>query len=557
MEAMGEAGTSREAVAIDEVDPFGTLDAPLQCSTYLTPLQYTKLVLHVGEKLRMENVAYRFNLPDVMESREVEENVLQHDRCEGIASRGGGSMDANLEGSVNWHNPPVCAHMVREEALRAMRDPRALPSVTCELQGDCSHGPPHVHCLFCLLEGGAPGAHQRMRRDVHAVDLRHGVLAHYTEHMQQRDAYLTVLEEEEVEEERMGSAASAKSSRLRALESLAEREGRHTCFVISAGGAGAPVIVAYCAACDQVAPLATFTEDETCLAGGTDEVWSGDGRTVPNIRSVETAELVLARILLASELLQRVKAERRCCRHTGISNVQEESYLFLATPFLFDSDREDLTEHLESGVIATHASAVLPLRVTASPPSTQRPCLSAEEDARIMTVLQGLPPYRFEEAIVGFVMQWPTAKDTCEKVTWALQQEPERYQFVARRRLVYVEDTDEWVIAHMLCRRGAQEEDDLIAAASGDEDGCGHVRVRHNCSIFKALPLTLVEQYASGTDSLSSYQEGGDSGSEVSEALGSCPYGMEARTIHYFSQMAVLAKAIGLAGAFAKAFPAK
>ncbi|ESL05739.1 hypothetical protein TRSC58_06600 [Trypanosoma rangeli SC58] len=341
------------------------------------------------------------------------------------------------------------------------------------------------------------------------------------------------------------------------LERTADSAGRHGCFIASAGTAACPVVVVYCAVCDQLAPLATFataTNDAANDVDSSDNNKTGSQQHFEEAKSVEEAETILARLLLACQLLCALQRERAQAGRVPMPQVQPETHIFLATPLLFDDNKEALTEEFESGAVITHSSAILPMATVGGPPEAPQLYLM-DQDAVLRSLKDQLPPYCFTDAVVGFMMAWPTEADTDAKVAWVLRQDG---GLRVQRRLAYVEDTGEWVIARVfyhpdtapLGRRGQS-----TAVDTSD----GGIRVRNDCSVSRMLPLTLLQQYTfeplcmrAGVASCTA--DAGDTNSlpqtkhkldEVADAeLMGCPYSAEARTIQFFAGMTALAKAM-------------
>ncbi|CBH09797.1 hypothetical protein, conserved [Trypanosoma brucei gambiense DAL972] len=539
--------------SLSVIDPFGVLDTPLEARTYMTGRQYIQLTYHLGEKLGIKNVDHYFNLPAGSEGSETEGTAVEAEispnddiSCllDQLVQNESNSEDVSQSNVTSSFlcNPPLCVHFVREGAMKVIGNPKSLPTVACKAVGEKLQGPPHVHCLFCLQTGDTGAdtdTNSQGQPYVQAADLRHCVQGHFTEHMNRRNAYLNFLEE---------GAATLPEARQELLECSADREGRHTCFIASAGSAACPVVVSYCAACDQMAPLATFLEEEDeCTSCETVEQRPNRSGT----RSVETVELILARLLLACELRVMLTKERGAEGSGNISLVQEESYIFIATPFLFGEEEEELSEEFETGADLTHSSVILPAATVVETAKGPCLCLLKEEGEELLQLLTELPPYRIDHAVVGFVLQWQSASAADERITWALDQGKRKgYKFGVQRRLVYVEDTDEWVIAHVLHNPEVSPSDGRSAVDS--ERSFGDVRTRELCSITKMIPLSLMEQFIRGGrgegDGAKNKCEDRSISTDVE--VEDCPYGMEARTINYFAQMTALAKAMSLATSF-------
>ncbi|RNF24899.1 uncharacterized protein Tco025E_02414 [Trypanosoma conorhini] len=506
--------------ASDDWDAFGVFDGPPPPpATHLTLRQYLALVRWVGQRLKLADVSFRFNLPTLGDA---EEEAAALSAC---------------------GHPPVCVHLAREEGLHAMRHPESLPAVACDEAYAAVHGPPHVHCLFCLHES------REMHRPAVLPDLRGDVLSHYTQHMQKRNECLALLEAEAVAHvgEADWGVDLSHAAQREELERTAESAGRHACFIASAGTAACPVVVAYCAACDQLAPLAFFAAAASGVDGGDDNKIE-PRQHLEAARSVEEAETILARLLLACEVLCGLQRERAQAAGGSTPRVQQETHIFLATPLLFDEAKAELTEEFESGAVVTHCSVILPMATVGGPPEAPRLCLM-DEEATLPSLRSQLPPYSFTDAVVGFAMAWPTQAATDAKVAWVLRHDG---GLRVQRRLAYVEDTDEWVIARVFYRPDT-------APLEGCGDGGGGIRVRNGCSVARMLPLTLLQQYTSGPRC-----EPADAATGTSVATGNnnrpqtkytldevedgellgCPYGAEARTVQFFAGMTALAKAM-------------
>ncbi|KAH9599445.1 hypothetical protein LSM04_001700 [Trypanosoma melophagium] len=567
---------------LEEMDVFGIFDGPQPPpATHLTVQQYRTLVQYFAQKLALGDVSFLFNLPllntndndyettdDECHETHTESEILHEIKKDmGVVD----NLCRNL-------SPPVCVHIARENGLQAIQHPQLLPTVVFdETDESVAHVPPHVHCLFCMNEGNE-------KRDetapVLVKDLRHSLLAHYTQYMEKRDACLALLEAQEEKEEERETADTAEKeqemcghSELHAemLESTADHAGRHACFVVSAGTAASPIIVVYCAACNQLAPLVSFIPSSEVPAKSDkeqeDEGYVNDGVEEKEERemvSVETVELIMARVLLACDLLLSLKREReQAVGSMAFPRIQEESYIFLPTPFLFGEEAEALTEMFENGAILTHSSAVLPLATVMGTPNAPRLCLldpslsststlsistrTTERRVGMESILGDLPPYYFSNAVVGFVMRWSSEAETNAKVEWVLQQDT---NLSMQRRLVFVEDTDEWIIAYVFHHRDVSS----VEGNNVGNDPYSSIRLRENCSIVKMVPLTLLQQYKDGENSKKENKSNNntDNNSEMCEAVGECPYSMESRTINYFASMMALAKAMGIVADYFK-----
>nr|CCC89646.1 conserved hypothetical protein [Trypanosoma congolense IL3000] len=538
-----------DATRTCDFDPFGVLDAPTQPCHHLTLGEYTKLVCQLGDKLGLDDGRHFFNLR--ASEKEEEEGEVEREAV-GLAvgedgtgclagpsnGIGGSCIDGIADcGLFHGSGEPLCVHLLREGASDAITYPKSLPSVVCKGAGDVPLGPPHVHCLFCLRDGESGGRDGGLgHRYVEAEDLRQSVRAHYVEHMAKRDAYLNIIEEAPV---------SINEMQVELLESAAEREGRHTCFIISAGSASNPVVVVYCAACEQMAPMATFlprSREKSVLNG------SSEYADVPqDLVSTETTELILARLLLACELSFRLQSEQGEVNGATSLRVQEELYIYTATPFPFGEKEEELAEAFEEGAILTHSSVVLPSATMVDTPSGPCLCLLEAEEDDMLQQFRDLPPYRVANAVVGFLMQWPTESATSDKLKWVLCQENNGLRLAVHRRLVYVEDTDEWVIAFVI------HHPDIPSVSSfgspGDRCYGSEIRVCRDFSIAKMVPVSLVDQLTLSVREDSTDVTGKERNSDVdmSVGVGDCPYSMESRTINYFAMMTIIAKAMCLA----------
>ncbi|RNF06191.1 hypothetical protein TraAM80_04082 [Trypanosoma rangeli] len=516
--------------ALEEWDAFGVFEGPPPSpATHLTIRQYVSLVQWVGQRLKLDNVSFRFNL------------LLPGDGNEdAVALRACG-------------HPPVCVHLAREEGLHAMQHPDSLPTIACDKANTAAHALPHVHCLFCLRESQG-GQHLAALPDLHQ-----GLLGHYMDHMQTRNECLALLEGEAAVcmSEAGWEPDLSRAAQQEKLEHTADSAGRHGCFIASVGTATCPVVVVYCAVCDQLAPLATFvtaTKDAANNVDSSDDNKTGSQQHFEAARSVEEAETILARLLLACQLLCAMRCEPAQAGRVSAPQVQPETHIFLATPLLFGVEKEALTEEFESGAVITHSSVILPMATLGGPPEAPQLCLM-DQEAMLRSLKDQLPPYCFTDAVVGFMMAWPTEADTDAKVAWVLRQDG---GLRVQRRLAYVEDTDEWVIARVFYHPDTA----LLGCRSQDkaaDTSDGGIRVRNDCCVFRMLPLTLLQQYTfeplctrAGVASYTT--DAGDTNSppqtkhkldEVADAeLLGCPYSAEARTIQFFAGMMALAKAM-------------
>ncbi|KAF5224629.1 hypothetical protein ECC02_002268 [Trypanosoma cruzi] len=517
---------------LEEWDVFGIFDGlPPPPTTHLTVRQYVSLVQRIGQCLGISDIFFRFNLP-----------LAGNDDGDDVALNACG-------------HPPVCAHLAREDGLHAMRHPDLLPTVACDDVNMAVHGPPHVHCLFCLHET------QRTHLPVVIPDLRQNILGHCMCHLRKRNECLALLEGEAVAH--MGEIGWGVDLSLEAqrgeLEKKAECEGRHGCFIASASTAACPIVVTYCALCDQLAPLATFVTvpKETEHDGNKKDNEQRQGleeeeEEKEEAKSMEEAELILARILLACEVLYLLRRERAQAGRVSLPHVQQEKYIFLATPLLFGEDREELTDAFESGAMATYGSVILPMASVSGTPEAPRFCLMNRE-ATVHFLRGQLPPYQFTDAVVGFVMEWPTEAETNEKVEWVLRHDG---GLNVQRRLVYVEDRDEWVIARVFCH---QETASLEKCSESRVDRMygGSLRLRKDCSVVKMVPVSLLQQYTlqdhCGREDMAPCMNNDNNEmenkvdaivmEEEEEPMG-CPYSMEARAVHFFAGMTALAKAM-------------
>ncbi|ESS67321.1 hypothetical protein TCDM_03921 [Trypanosoma cruzi Dm28c] len=201
--------------------------------------------------------------------------------------------------------------------------------------------------------------------------------------------------------------------------------------------------------------------------------------------------------------------------------------------------------------MATYGSVILPMASVSGTPEVPRFCLMNRE-ATVHFLRDQLPPYQFTDAVVGFVMEWPTEAETNEKVEWVLRQDG---GLNVQRRLVYVEDRDEWVIARVFYH---QETTSLESCSESRVDRMygGSLRLRKDCSIVKMVPVSLLQQYTlqdhCGREDMApcmnnDYNEMENKVDAMvmgeDEPMG-CPYSMEARAVHFFAGMTALAKAM-------------
>ncbi|EKF31128.1 hypothetical protein MOQ_005041 [Trypanosoma cruzi marinkellei] len=528
---------------LEEWDVFGIFDGPPSPpTTHLTIRQYVGLVQWIGQCLGISDIFFRFNLPFVGNDDDDDDD-------------GGGGVALNACG-----HPPVCVHLAREDGLHAMRHPNSLPTVVRDDVNMAVHGPPYVHCLFCLHET------KKVYGPAVIPDLRQNILGHCMCHLRKRNECLALLEGEAVAH--MGEIGWGIDLSLEAqreeLEKKAEWEGRHGCFIVSANTAACPIIVTYCALCDQLAPLATFVtaSKETEHDGNKNNNKQGQGveeeeEKEEEARSMEETELILARILLACELLYLLRCERTQVGRVSLPHVQQERYIFLSTPCLFGENSEELTDTFESGVMATYSSVILPMATVNGTPDMPCLCLM-DREATVQFLRSQLPPYQFTDAVVGFVMEWPTEAETDEKVEWVLRQQ--NGDLNVQRRLVFMEDRDEWIIAYVFYHH------ETTSLENRSETEVDHMyvdrglRFRKDCSVVKMVPVSLLQQYTLqdryGREDMTSCMKNVNNKmenkvdatllveEEKEKAPMGCPYSMEARAVHFFTGMMALAKAM-------------
>lgn len=464
--------------------------------------------------------------------------------------------------------PPLCAHLSREgvEAYWAsVSATNNIPDVRCCDARDVDkqepfpatgYGP-HVHCLYCFhsaIDAAVPAG--RGVPPPVVADFRDAATlqAHQQTHHDRYRTYLRLLDD-------CSSAAGAdmlSDEGRAACETAAEQEGRHGCYMAALGTAACPVTTYYCADCDAFAPLARFT--------------AGDAATSNTWASTEEVNVVLSRLLLSCHLLYmmngshftstgRVDADgAESKQHTHA--LHHRHFVFLFRPILFhDSVAEEVIEQFEEGAECTHAAVVLPdasvrgspaelllLRKDESETSSITGTTTAASGAAAASAAATYAP-----AVIGFAMEWATADAVQAKLQLLQEQHSTGISastdavlpFQVERRWVYIEDTEEWVLAHVPFHRSVAQRSDLPSAY--DDVGDEGIRVVATYHIDAPMPSHAVAEVDEDSADEVGEMSDGKAAEEVAEdplALDGCPYSMETRTVDFFARMTALAKAM-------------
>ncbi|CAC9494550.1 conserved hypothetical protein [Leishmania infantum JPCM5] len=484
--------------------------------------------------------------------------------------------------------PPLCAHLLREGAAAyywAKPDAHTIPDVRCcdarevhkqEVFPAPGHGP-HVHCLRCFQQSieRAPPPGPGVSPPV-VVDYRDAgsLRAHLEEHRTRYATCLCILEDSSSSD--CGAAHDMLSEDLAVCEVAAEEASRHVCFMASLGTVACPLVVFYCAECDSFAPLVRFH-------GVSDAVMSGAGPNVADAwEATEGANMVLSRLLLSCHVLymfdaKRFSRQRRSARRVGrnlATNATRSTQhlLYMFKPLLFSMETEErLIDEFESGAECTYVAVVLPNASVAGDP----PQLLLREDTEGEGSDAAPAQPRFSPVVIGFAMEWATAELLEKKVAMVLEHSsrasavgsqkggepsscssdpssPTPPAFRVTARMVYIVDTGEWAVAHVLYHRLLPANTDLpLSYVDKADDG---IRVQDvyevgvpmpawaDGSISESEPSAAVESSGEGEEEA---EEGSDDAVETEAlAIDGCPYSMESRTIDFFTRMTMLAKAM-------------
>ncbi|CAG9575172.1 conserved hypothetical protein [Leishmania major strain Friedlin] len=478
--------------------------------------------------------------------------------------------------------PPLCAHLLREGAAAycwAKADAHTIPDVRCcdarevhkqEVFPALDHGP-HVHCLRCFQQSieRAPPPGPGVSPPV-VVDYRDAgsLRAHLEEHRTRYATCLRILEDSSSSD--CGAAHDMLSENLAVCEVAAEEASRHVCFMASLGTVACPLVV-FCAECDSFAPLVHF------------HGVSGAGPNVADAWvSTEGTDTVLSRLLLGCHVLYmfdetRFGRQRRSARRVGRNSATHatrstQHLLYMFKPLLFSMATEDrLIEEFESGAECTYAAVVLPNASVAGDP----PQLLLREDTEGEGSDAAPAQPCFSPVVIGFAKEWATAELLEKKVAMVFEHSsrasavdsqeggepsscssdpssPTPPAFRVTTRMVYIVDTGEWAVAHVLYHRLLPANTELpLSYVDKADDG---IRVQDVYEVDVPMPAwtndSISESEASAA--VESSGEGGEEAEEGSDdavamaalAMDGCPYSMESCTIDFFTRMTVLAKAM-------------
>lgn len=636
----------------DDLDLFGLLSdagASSEAAIYTYP-QHIALVTAVAARLGMDRAraAHIFNVDEGVllavgnAGATAEEGGETDDECERyVIGDGPNTNDASNDTAPpppaitdalgRVVNPPVCAHLSREAAPSFLRDPASIPTVVCRAESEaadpadsaCRHAAPHTHCLHCLDEssarhpppkssGGAGGGGRSLvAHPVPVVELRWTWVEHVAQHRRRSQKLLSMLEGTTIAY--LGDSDGDDALDLESdvgideCEALAAAEARHCCLLVSAGTAARPLLVAYCAECDQFAPLTTFEWRGGDGSGGLALL---DGDSNKPVRGAAAAGwegwvskddglTVMARLLLACNLLvegeqqqqQRRRGQTALPPHgesvhgegdagyegpwsADLASLSGPRWVFLYKPAFFDMDLEGtLVDQFEFGVELTHGSALLPAaRVVGDPPDPQLLLLSEDRAfaAPLLCSAGMAPPYTYAEAVEGFLMDFETPKLAEEKVAFVCRHD-NRYRRAVR--LVFVEDTQSWECAIVVFhyRQGEEEEAEEEATnRDGRErrhqlkryedptDITQSIRMKADYTISKSLPAALWRQYnafsAEEHDAIittgrhphacTAVVQRGDDPSVNDGMADGLPFSLESRTLSFLASMTAIGQVI-------------
>ncbi|GET89257.1 hypothetical protein, conserved [Leishmania tarentolae] len=475
--------------------------------------------------------------------------------------------------------PPLCAHLSREGAgayYWATPDAHTIPYVRCcdaremhkqEMFPSPGHGP-HVHCLRCFQQSieKAPSPGPGVPPPV-VVDYRdsRSLRAHLEANRTQYITCLRILEDSSSSSD-CGTARNMLSEDLSACEVAAEEASRHICFMASLGTVACPLVVFYCAECDSFAPLVRFRRMSDVVR--TD--------ASPNVadawEATESANMVLSRLLLSCHVLYMFDARRfsrkrcsiqRACRNSVVkATAGARHLLYMFKPLLFSIETEEaLIEEFESGAECTYAAVVLPnASVEGYPPQ-----LLLREDAEGSRADAAPAQSRFSPVVIGYAMEWATAELLDKKVAMVLEHtsrasavcsqkggtpssssdrsSPTSPPFRVTTRMVYIVDTEEWAVAHVLYHYLLPVSTELpLSYVDTADEG---IRVEEVYEVDVSMPTWTEGPISDGESSGESEEEGSDDAEEMDVlAMDGCPYSMESYTIDFFTRMTALAKAM-------------
>lgn len=478
--------------------------------------------------------------------------------------------------------PLLCAHLAREGAgpyLAARPSASTIPDVRCCDARDVDKRDPfpagargpHVHCLRCFQHTVvcAPAPALRGVPPPVVADYRDAasLQAHLVEH---RLRYVTLLGALDEFSSRALDDAEADAG-VEECEAAAEEAGRHVCVMAALGTAACATVVFYCAECDAFAPLTRFSPIGT--GSGSDVLHADEASWV----AVDSANVVLSRLLLGLHVLYMLDPERfrssgggaHRRRHRPVLSPAHATrhLLFLYKALLFDMETEEAAiDAFEAGAVCTHAAVVLPNAGVAGTP----PLLLLREDAGGDSAAgdagpqheEGgrVAPSHFSPVVLGFGMEWATVAEVQERVAMvtaahtraAVEEggEPSSSspappaavaRFSATTRLVYILDTEEWAVAHVLYHRVVASAEELPHTYVDEADD--GIRVLAEYDVATPMPR-LAAASDSCSSSETSVEENADGGDDDTTMMDGCPYSMESRTIDFFVRMTALAKAM-------------
>lgn len=495
----------------------------------------------------------------------------------------------------------LCAHFQREGVQGYLNGTVAFPEVRCvdadeigEVKSaTCSdfvenRRGPHVHCLYCfhaILERSPPprrGVPPPVVMDYGKPEDNGAALRrHYYQQRQLYSEYLDVLDGavgDDGEEEMNGGGDEEDTYKdsLAECERVAEEASRHCVFIASIGTPACPVTVFYCAECEQFAPLTVFespmsefsrTPVENELSNDLAPATLFDKNANAQWLSVDDSYLIFSRLLLSCHLLQMVRTSSPSMATPHLEFHQppvQHHALFLYKPEFFDEETEaTLLEQFEDGVVCTYGSAVLPNAAVVSNGSLQ------------LTIRQvpPTPPKEFSPVVIGFVMEWSTAEEVQEKVEMVLQHGDntgcsKTLPLCITRRLVFLEDTQEWMAVSVLYHEEVPVDAELPLSFGGLTDPTQPIRMRSRylveCPVSGAMwrsqeadpPSGLsgaVEHNASSSldeaaraisSTLGCSNANTNSEKDYMDVMDGCPYSMESRTIDFFARMMAVATAV-------------
>ncbi|KPA79638.1 hypothetical protein ABB37_05430 [Leptomonas pyrrhocoris] len=550
--------------------PSSSTSAEAHGNATINEVQYQALVQMIASNLGLTTDDAERLFP----SHKMHENA--DDGKEGPVAADVGALSSSSSAA---REPPLCAHLAREGAASLWSDPSAnlIPDVRCCDARDVQkaepfpatgHGP-HVHCLYCCHS-----AFQSTTPPVRGVpppivtDFRDSasLQAHQREHRNRYLTYLKLLEDGTGGSSEMGTDMLSDEG-LAVCEAAAEEAGRHACYMAAMGTPACPIVVFYCAECDSFAPLVRLHP-------------TGDGEHLSEARawsSTEELNVILSRLLLCCHLLYMMDLSRFSGYLEGApgadgtggaaADQQPRHILYLFKPILFhEGVEEEVMEEFESDAECTYAAAVLPNASVIGAPA-ELLLLDSEEDGQDG---HGRPEnasassQTYSPAVIGFAMEWASEALAQSKLDLLLRQHElgksvagaAVVPFRVATRWVYVEDTEEWVRAHVLHHRTVATRDELPRSyVDGADEG---IRVVETYAIDTPMPeacVTAASASAAAAVVCSSdaaivqtpsnvVVEDDDDEVEDPLALDGCPYSMESRTIDFFVRMTALAKAM-------------